>query len=58
MTDEEVKNFAWLALELYADKLSAEQFDFCIRECPATALMFCSERLTEKQKQYCEEKTK
>ena len=57
-TDEEVKRDPWNALQFWADKLTPEQFDYCVHECPSTALEWNSDRLTEEQKQYCEEKAK
>ena len=56
MTNEEIKKFPWLALENYSDKLTPEQFDFCVRERPSVALEFCSDKLTEEQLAYCEER--
>ena len=58
MTDEEVKKAPWLALENYSDKLTPEQFDFCVRKSPRIALEYCVDKLTEEQKQYCKKRTK
>ena len=58
MTDEKIKNSPWMALMYFTDKLSEEQFDYCVRACPSTALKYFSHKLTPEQKQYCEEKTK
>ena len=55
MTDEYVKKFPWLALENYSDKLTPEQFDYCMHKDPWAALKFCEDKLTEEQKRYCEE---
>lgn len=53
MTDEEVNKNPSAAIAYYADKLTPEQFDFCVRERPAAALEYCSERLTKEQLDYC-----
>ena len=53
MTDQEIKNRPWAALHSCADKLSAEQLDYCVHECPDTALLFCFEKLTPDQVEYC-----
>ena len=58
MTDEEIKNSPSTALILLADKLTPEQFDYCVHERPSTALAFCAEKLTKEQKKYCKEKIK
>lgn len=55
MTNEEVEKDMSMALTLYADKLTPEQLDYCVRARPMTVLVFCAEKLTEEQKQYCEE---
>ena len=58
MTDEEIKKNHWAALEFCADKLTPEQFDYCVREKPLTALVYCANKLTPEQLDYCKEKTK
>ena len=58
MTDEEIKKRPWFALEKYSDKLTPEQFDYCVREWPWAALLYCLDKLTPEQKKYCKEKTK
>ena len=58
MTDEEVKKDPWKALRDYADKLTPEQFDYCVHAWPDTALVFCADKLSDEQKQYCEDRTK
>ena len=40
------------------NELTPEQLDYCVRECPATALLECADMLSKKQLDYCEEKTK
>ena len=44
------------ALAYCADKLTPEQFDFCVYKSPLVALGFCAEKLTKKQKRYCVER--
>ena len=58
MTDEEIKNNPSSALTLLTDKLTPEQFDFCVHERPVTALAYFSDKLTDEQKKYCKERTK
>ena len=58
MTDEEVKNNPSVALVYHVDKLTPEQFDYCVHEVPWRALELYADKLTPEQKQYCEEKTK
>jgi len=41
------------ALIYSADMLSAEHFDFCVHECPSTAIYYCADKLTEEQLDYC-----
>lgn len=56
MTDEEVNKNPSAAIAYYADKLTPEQFDYCVRKFPSTALKNYSDRLTKEQLDYCEEK--
>ena len=46
------------ALRFCADKLTPEEFDYCVREDPWTALKYCADKLTKEQLDYCKEKTK
>lgn len=41
------------ALMYYADKLSVEQFDYCVRQKPLIALDYCADKLTQEQIDYC-----
>jgi hypothetical protein len=56
MTNQEIKNSPWDALVYFADKLTDEQFDFCVRREAWTALEFCADRLTKEQLEFCEER--
>ncbi len=58
MTDEEVKYRPGTALRFYSDRLTPEQFDYCVRDSPLMALKYCADKLTEEQKQYCKKRTK
>ena len=58
MTDEEIKRSPSTALVYYSDKLTPEQFDFCVRREPSAALQYCAGKLTKEQLEYCKEKTK
>ena len=49
MTDEEVKNNPSFALAFCADKLTSDQFDYCVRRGSSIAIAFCLDRLTEEQ---------
>lgn len=53
MTDKESKNDLRDALVYSADMLSAEHFDFCVHECPSTAIANCADKLTPEQLDYC-----
>ena len=53
MTDEEVKKFPWSALEEYSDKLTPEQFDYCVREESSYALKYLADKLTPEQFDFC-----
>ena len=55
MTTEEMKKNMSMALTSFADELTKEQLDYCVRARPMTTLTFCAEKLTEEQKRYCEE---
>ncbi len=55
MTDQEMKKDMSMAITRFADELTKEQLDYCVRARPMTVLVFCAEKLTEEQKQYCEE---
>ena len=55
MTDKEVYEYPTIALMRYSDKLTRDQFDFCVHKCPEIALRCCSDKLTPEQKKYCEE---
>lgn len=46
------------ALRFRADKLTTEEFDYCVHEDPWTALKYCADKLNKEQKKYCEEATK
>jgi hypothetical protein len=54
MTTEEMKKNMSMALTSFADELTKEQLDYCVRARPMTVLVFCAEKLTEEQKRYCE----
>ena len=58
MTDEEIKNSPSLALAFCADKLTPEQFDYCVHRDRWAALKFCADKLTPEQLDYCKERTK
>ncbi len=58
MTDEEVNKRPMTALKYCADKLTPEQFDYCVHREPWAALEFCAARLTDEQIKYCEENTR
>ena len=58
MTDEGVKNNPYIFLKYFSDKLTPEQFDYCVRKMPATARTYCADKLTPEQLSYCKEKTK
>ena len=53
MIDKESKNDLRDALVYSADMLSAEHFDYCVHECPSTALELCADKLTPEQLDYC-----
>ena len=55
MSNEEVRERPAPALKYFADKLTTEQFDYCVRKAPWTALEYCADKLTTEQKQYCKE---
>jgi len=55
MIDEEKKNDLRDALIYSADMLSAEHFDFCVHECPSTAIYYCADKLTAAL-EYCPER--
>lgn len=46
----------WTALRFGADKLTPEEFDYCVHEDPWTAIKYCADKLTNEQKKYCEVK--
>lgn len=46
------------ALRFGADKLTPEEFDYCVREDPWTALKYCADKLNKEQLDYCKENTK
>jgi len=54
MTTEEMKANMSMAITRFADELTKEQLDYCVRARPMTVLVFCAEKLTEEQKRYCE----
>jgi hypothetical protein len=45
----------WTALKNEADKLTPEEFDFCVHKSPSVALAFCIDKLTKEQKRYCKD---
>ena len=55
MTTEEMKKNMSMALTSFADELTPEQFDYCVRARPMTVLAFCADKLTKEQRKYCEE---
>jgi len=54
MTDQEMKANMSMAITRFADELTKEQLDYCVRARPMTVLVFCGDKLTTEQKQYCE----
>ena len=54
MTTEEMKKNMSMALTSFADELTKEQLDYCVRARPMTVLVFCADKLSEEQKKYCE----
>ena len=55
MTDKEVYEYPAIALMRYFDKLTPDQFDYCVHKCPSTAFRYFADKLTAEQKKYCEE---
>ncbi len=45
----------WTALKNEADKLTPEEFDYCVRNDPWTAVKYCAKKLNNEQKRYCTE---
>ena len=42
----------WTAIKNEADKLTPEEFDFCVHEDPWTAVKYCAKKLNNEQKRY------
>lgn len=57
MTDEELKKDLMTDLQYYTHNLTKEQLDYCTRYSTYTALKHWEDKLSDDQKQYCEEKT-
>lgn len=58
MTNQEKKNCLWDNIVYNADNLTLEQVALGASIQPWESLEFCADKLTEEQKNYCEERTK
>ena len=54
MTNEEMKKNMSMAITSFADELTPEQLDYCVRARPMTVLIFCADKLTKVQLEFCE----
>ena len=51
-----VRECPYEVLRNCAENLTPEQLDYCVREYPAIALLYCAAKLSGKLKKYCNKK--